>query len=248
MKILPTACAAVLALWAAGGWSKTQAQKGYEFPQDAPVKVIIMRPDVEVGTLNAGGIEEVNADWTAKARANLAADLTSNLRSKGADSADMPEGEGADAKTIDDYQKLFRAITAAIYQHKFIPYNGLPTKKGKFDWTLGPGAARLGELSGGTHALMVFSHDDYSSSDRKMALVGSAVMCGLTRGFVCRQGQFTGVHFYYSALVDLKSGDIVWFNYLPTAHGDIRNPTGSQELVDDLLSSMPKRHVDKPKT
>jgi hypothetical protein len=102
-------------------------------PTDEPVKVIVMRPDVSVGVVHAGGLEEPNADWTTKSRANLASALTSSLRAKGDDVGDMPEAAGDDAKTVDAYQKLYRAVANAIYLHKYAIGGGLPTKKGKFD-------------------------------------------------------------------------------------------------------------------
>jgi len=149
----------------------------------------------------------------------------------------LGDATGDDAKTVDDYQKLFHAVSAAIYLHKFTPFAKLPTKKDTFDWTLGPGAARLGEIGGGNYAFLLYSHDSFSSSGRKalqvMGLLGCGVgVCVLVPG---------GLHFYYASLVDLKTGDVVWFDYLPKPEGDIRKADGAQALVDRLLSTMPSR-------
>jgi hypothetical protein len=56
-----------------------------------------------------------------------------------------------------------------------------------------------------------------------------------------------GVHYCYASLVDLKSGDVVWFDFLPTSHGDIRQPDGAQDLIDRLLQSLPVQAKPAPK-
>ncbi len=44
-----------------------------------------------------------------------------------------------------------------------------PKKKSKIDWTLGEGAAKLGDLTGSDYAMFVFTHDAYGDSGRKTA-------------------------------------------------------------------------------
>ena len=40
-------------------------------PPQGDYSLIVMRPDVTVGSVTAGGLVEPRADWTEKARANL---------------------------------------------------------------------------------------------------------------------------------------------------------------------------------
>ncbi len=221
----------------ASAMARTQVAKGYELPKDRPVKIISLRPDVSVGSLDAGGVEEANADWTAAARANLADAVLQNQKAQGNTVVALADQTGDDAKTVDDYQKLFHAVSAAVFLHKFTPGAKLPTKNDRFDWTLGPGAARLGEIGGGDYALFVYTHDSFSSSGRKALQVAGLLGCGVGFCMVIPGG----LHFYYASLVDLKSGDVVWFNFQPSADGDIRKPEGAQHLVDKLLSTMPGR-------
>ncbi len=47
------------------------ALQGYALPADKPVSIALMRPDVDVGELQAGGLPQPNADWTKQARDNL---------------------------------------------------------------------------------------------------------------------------------------------------------------------------------
>ena len=47
---------------------------------------------------------------------------------------------------VADYTALHKAVADSVLAHKYYGAK-LPTKKDKFDWTMGPGAAKLGELS-----------------------------------------------------------------------------------------------------
>jgi hypothetical protein len=54
-----------------------------------------------------------------------------------------------------------------------------------------------------------------------------------------------GGQFAYASLVDLKTGEVVWFNVLQTqsqmpgvTFGDIRSPEGAAQMVDRLLGRM----------
>jgi hypothetical protein len=40
----------------------------------------------------------------------------------------------------------------------------------------------------------------------------------------------------FASLVDLKTGDIVWFNRLVRAQGDLRTPAAAAETVKALVS------------
>ena len=231
--------AAAVVLLATGAATKTQVAKGYEIASDQPMRLITLRPDVTVGSLDAGGLEEPNADWTAQARENLAKAVASNQEARGFSTITLPDQTGDNAKVVDSYQKLFHAVSAAIFLHKFTPGAGLPTKKGEFNWTLGPGAAKLGEIGGGNYALFLYTHDSFGTDGRKALQVAGLLGCAV--GFcVVVPG---GLHFYYASLVDLKSGDVVWFNFVRSAQGDIRKPEGSQQLVDALLSTLPMHHA-----
>jgi hypothetical protein len=167
MKARRTLALLACILTAGSASARPQMAKGYQFPAGEPVNIVILRPDVAVGSLTAGGVEEPNADWTSAARDNLAKALDDNQGRRGAAVVAMPQVSGDDAKVVDDYQKLFRAVSQSIYIHKFGPLTKLPTKKDTFDWTLGPGAARLGQIGGANYALLLYTHDSFGTAGRK---------------------------------------------------------------------------------
>ena len=144
----------------------------------------------------------------------------------------MPELDGENAELLADYRALFRAVTDAVVQHKLFPGNRLPTKKETFNWTLGPGIAKLGEIGGGDYGLFLFTNDSYGSAGRKAAQV-----VGLLFGAYIP----SGVHVGYAGLVDLKTGELVWINADVAMGGDVREVEGATKRVAQLLEDFPQR-------
>ncbi len=207
--------------------SKTDTQ--FTFPTDRPITILVFRPDVQVGSMSMGGVEEANAEWTATARTNLANALRNNQSDHAHKLVFLDDQNGSSGKLIADYQALFRAVSQAIVTHKFAG-SRLPTKKDKFDWTLGPGAAELGKIDNANYALLLYSHDAYGTTGRKIMqilLAGGGI------------GIAAGMHVGYSALVDLNNGNIVWFGLDPMSGGDPRNVDGATKRIRTLLKSMP---------
>lgn len=226
--------------------AKTKADASFSFPKDQPIRIVLLRPDIEVATLGAGGVPTPNPDWTADARKHIESALMKSQAGRGIEIVPMTELSGEDAAYVQEYQSLFRAVGTSVMVHNYA--QKLPSKKqadGKyrFDWTLGPGASRVGTLGGGTYGLFVFGYDAYATAGRKtmqiFMLLASAALGG---GFFPQGGQ----HFSYASLVDLQSGKIVWFNFFADKKGDIRTVEGAQIRADKLLETLPLREGEKP--
>jgi hypothetical protein len=102
----------------------------------------------------------------------------------------------------------------------------LPTKKNNFDWTLGPGARELAEAQNARYALFVYSRGTYSSA-------GRIVMAVLFGGA-------TGAQLMFASLVDLQTGNIIWFNFaIAGPNADMRLPDGAASLVTSLMKDSP---------
>lgn len=216
--------------------TKNFTAQGYTLPADKAVTVLLMRPDVDVGELQAGGVTEPNADWTAAARTHLAAALEKNQRARGVELRLLDEQAGDSAQLVADYEALHRAVADAIVTYKFYGAK-LPTKKERFDWTLGPGAQRLGELSGANYALFLFTRDNFASDARKAMQVAGALGC-LVGFCVLTTG---GQHVAYASLVELSTGNVVWFNVLRGSDGDVREADGAQSMIDSIMATMPAK-------
>lgn len=193
--------------------AKAVTKDGFTFPAGKSVKIIVYRPDVQVGSLTVGGVDEPNADWTAGARNTMAESLKKGWPDKNSQLVFPEEATGDNGAYIAEYRFLFRAVANAIMVHKLFPGQRLPTKKERFDWSLGKEAARLGEIRGGQYALFFSTHDAYGTDGRKTARILGA-MLGVAI--------IPGVHIGYAGLVDLSTGDVVWFDADPHVDGDAR--------------------------
>lgn len=203
----------------------------YSLPADRPVTILVMRPDVEVSSVTTGGVPQPNADWTEQARTSLMTALEDDQRTRGNRIAVLPEQSGEGARLVADYEALHRSVADQIARFK---YSGivLPTKRGQFDWTLGPGASRIGALGGGDYALFLHARDSFASTGRVMLQLLGAALGAYVPG---------GHRFVYVSLVDLRSGDIVWFNVLSSMRGDIRDAEGARATIASIMDDMPTR-------
>jgi hypothetical protein len=235
-RFILISAASVLALPTSAN-AQTRADTTFVFPKSKPVKILVLRPDVQVGSLGIGGVEEPNAEWTAKARSNLAAAIVAHQRSQGNEVVFLNEQQGENAQLVADYQALFRTVLISILRHKYYGQR-LPTKKGKFDWTLGPGASRLGKMGGGNYGLFLLTYDSYGTESRKVAQILTAA---IFRAYVP-----AGVHISYAALADLENGNIVWFNVDPASGGDPRETDGATKRIGQILKTLPLKEGQAP--
>ena len=214
-------------------------------PPQGNYKLLVMRPDVTVGSVTTGGMVEPRADWTEAARANLIAALKAQQAERGGNVLVMERRDslpGVDAETVAELERLHYAVGQSIALHR---YNNryLPTKRGKgLDWTLGEDAVRLGQRTGMDYALFLYAEDSFASTGRVALQVLGVAGCFV--GF-CAPNIGGGGQFAYASLVDLRSGEVVWFNVLQAGTqiaginmGDIRKPEGAAQMVDRLLDRM----------
>jgi len=210
------------------------ADSGFK-PPKGNYRLIVMQPDISVGVLTAGGSFEHREDWTKQARNNIISALRTQQTNRGGSTtiATTREAAGGDMQMVTDLYWLHSAIGRSIRIHKYSPM-ALPTKQGKFDWTLGMDAVAYGAQTHYDYALFLYAQDSFSSGGRVALQVASALACGLGACLVQQGGQQQA----FASLVDLKSGQIVWFNTLAATTGDIRTADGASKMVRELLGKM----------
>lgn len=237
----------ILAAWslALGGCVSTRQVADVQFePPQGNYGLLVMRPDVQVGSVTTGGLFEARADWTEQARVHLLKALSEQQEGRGGRTmvAETRNSiRGVDPGRIADLERLHNAVGNTIAMHEYIPGNELPTKRRGIDWTLGEEAVKLGRVTGMDYALFLYAQDSVASTGRvAMQVLGIA---GCFIGFCAPQGG--GGQVAYASLVDLKTGDVVWFNVLQTgsqlpgiAFGDIRTPEGAAQMVERLVGRM----------
>ena len=214
-------------------------------PPSGDYKLLVMRPDVSVGSFTTGGLTEQRADWTEAARANIIAAMRAQQAARGGNVTILEKRDqlpGVSADQVADLERLNGAVSNSIALHKYMGYN-LPTKRGRgLDWTLGEDAVALGQRTGYDYALFLYAEDSFASTGRvALQMLGIA---GCLVGF-CAPTVGGGGQFAYASLVDLHTGKVSWFNVLDARSqvagikfGDIRTREGAATMVERLLDRM----------
>ncbi|HXV24868.1 MAG TPA: hypothetical protein VED46_11470 [Alphaproteobacteria bacterium] len=195
-------------------------------------RILLMPPDIELYLLTASGLVEPRADWTAAAKDHVGSALDDLIGARDANliAYQPPQGDLERERQHTQLVKLHEAVGNSILLHQHSGFAQLPGKKGQFDWTLGTEAAALQRDFGADYALFVFLRDSYSSAGRTAMIIGMAVL-----GIGMPGGQQQG----FASLVDLKTGDIVWFNVLFSETLDLREREPARKSIETLLEGIP---------
>jgi hypothetical protein len=192
-------------------------------------KVLLMPPDIRYYLVTAGGVPEPHAEWTEAARKNFSVAVQG-----------FAEGIGTNLHALNDadmtplevrYRKLHEAVGLSVMMHHFGTQR-LPHKNKTFDWSLGPGVSELADEYDADYALFVFYRDEQASGGR----IALAVIAAAAGGYAS-----AGSEHGFASLVDLKTGDIVWFNVVGAGSGELREETGAETAVRTLFKDMPAR-------
>jgi hypothetical protein len=198
-------------------------------PPDPHARGLLVQPDVQLASLLASGLHESREDWSRAGQANLSQAISEELSGRShtfvaLDPAASMEGETGQLLRLND------AVGQSILDFE---YSGrrLPTHKGTFNWTLGDGAKAIRDEKGVEYALFVTARGSYASAGRVAVMVGAAML-----GVSVPLGQQQ----VFASLVDLRSGQIVWFNVaIAGPSDDMRSPEGARTLVKSLLKGVP---------
>ena len=251
------AALAVAASLSASACVQTRQYADVEFaPPQGDYKLLVLRPDVSVGSLTTGGMVENRADWTEQARTNIIAALRAQQADRGGKVSILERRNqlpGASEQEVADFERLFYAVGESIVIHKYLG-EYLPTKRRQgLDWTLGEDAVQLGRKTGYDYALFMHAEDQVASGGR--IALGVLGLAGCVVGF-CAPNIGGATQLDYAGLVDLRTGDVVWFNVVRAGSevpgikfGDLRTPEGSAQMVERLLGRMkPGRNVRAAET
>lgn len=214
-------------------------------PPQGNYRLLVLRPDVTVGSLTTGGMVEPRADWTEEARSNIIAALEAQQAARGGNLTIIDRRNqlaGVPEQELADLERLNFVVDESIVEHKYLG-DTLPTKRHRgLDWSLGSDAVRLGQQTGDDYALFLHAEDQVASSGR--IALGMLGIAGCIVGF-CAPNVGGAEQLDYASLVDLRTGQVVWFNVVDAASevpgikfGDLRSPQGAAQMVERLLGRM----------
>jgi hypothetical protein len=199
----------------------------YQKPIAPGAGVLLMKPDIECSKVTASGMIEPNAAWTAQCQRSVQFALIQFMRDHQAelivyDPSQLPSDK---IPRYRELSKLYEAVGGSILMR-----SAFPTAKSKTDWTMGKGVQVMREDHDADYVLFIFLRDQYETGGRTAMRLAVAVLGVMTMP-ATQQG--------FASLVDLESGDIVWFNHLFSTVGDLREPESARDAIDALLEGSP---------
>jgi hypothetical protein len=190
-------------------------------------RVVIAPLDVELFSISAGGVVEPKADWTESAHQHMKGALQDKTRALGlSTSVELSE---AKADELAELLQLHAAVARSIAVHH-AGILKLPTKEDRLDWSFGETLRPLQQATGARYGVFTWVRDSYASAERKAMMVGMALL-GI--------GVAGGTQIGYATLVDLETGQVLWFNQLARASGDLREGKAAAESVGVLMTGFP---------
>jgi len=203
-----------------------------------PVKiqgsVVMIEPNIELSEVLAGGVQEPREEWSKKARAlypRMVQEVLDEHHIERKPDLDLDENADPNAK-IGQIARLNWAVSVSILQNT---YNGahLATKKARqLDWSLGTGVQEIQKRTGADYGLFTYIEDSYTSTGQAALRVLAFVLYG---GADIGGGRQIGV----TTLVDLRTGQVVWFNFIVKSTGDLRNEEGARTTAKVMLKGFP---------
>jgi hypothetical protein len=219
--------------------------------QQAPLirTVALLPAEIKVFQIDAGGVREEMAEWSAQAHTNIIAAVENELRAKlKAEVKFLNEESLSEEKArFEETRALYAAVAAMIFIHTFpnpnFPSHLFDDKRKNFDYSLG---SEVSALAPGAAALLILDAQDHVWTAGRQALQALGVILGIgaavgTGAVVMPQlGGGTSVR---AALVDGATGDILWINAIGSGAGkDLRNPTSANDMVSQLFKDFPIGH------
>lgn len=192
--------------------------------------VLVMQPDVKFYRHTAGGVLEPQAEWTEAGRTNLVDALNVYGKKRGMDLVLIDQKSANDELEL-AYDRLHGAVGRAVLTHYFRGGKPLPSKGGKFDWSLGPGIQELGRRYGTDYILFTYYREVKATGGRSLLAALALVAGGVAMA--------TDAQFGFASLVDLRTGNVVWFNKVDVGTGDLRESDGATKVVAQLYRGMP---------
>jgi len=191
-------------------------------------KVVLFEPDIELNKVLGSGRGETMAEWSENGLAHSKKWIAEFFADSGAelvpDTLNFEEGGDRFRQVV----ALHRVVGFSILNNQLVP---IPTKKKNFSWSIGNGAEEIAAASGADYGLFTFYRRGYASGGR----VATAVVLAVAFGAVIQSSYQVG----FTSLVDLKTGEIVWFHNFNSGPGDLRDAEDSQYTVAKLLEDFP---------
>ena len=191
-------------------------------------KILLMPIDIEICELTIAGICEPNASWTKESKKNIILGFEEILKNK---NASLNKYNKKDQNNeIVQLIKLHTQMGQEIINNEYGSME-LPTKE-NFDWSIGNKVKLLKKKHKSDYGIFIFFRDQYSSTQRVIYNIVTAI---LFPGII----PIGGSQLAFASLVNLNTGDIVWFNGYYRSVGDVRDLKSARDTVSKIFEEFP---------
>lgn len=200
-----------------------------------PKKILLIEPEIYVKELSVGGVAEKVDEWSVQAKTNVRSALTQQITSRRLfDKLELPDNMTPDElASLEEHVALYDVVGFNAFYYGRAEFDAWKHKKTDFDYTLGSGLKGLSEKTGADAALFIIGEDYISTGGRKAARVFAALF-----GVVIPASPT----FLSAALVDLKTGDILWMNYgIALDSKDLRKQEDVNKMMNEMFLNYPGR-------
>ena len=195
-----------------------------------PKRVVLLGMRVSVRRFTSGGVAEPVKEWELNGKKNLQIAIDEYARTNNEfQLIKLPTLLPHDQARVDESTALlFRVSDAAVSMPQFSAWE---SRFKKFDYTIGPSLSFLQQKTGAEAALIVYGYDLVSSGGRVASQILMSGLFGSLPSF--------GRAYMYMAIVDLRTGDILWANNYSDRTNSFRKLYQAKLMVSHLMKSYP---------
>lgn len=212
--------------------------------------ITLIPPLVKISVVSSGDVAQEVQEWTDAAYENAEAAVQARVEGMGKRFVPFAGSEGprpdlrvdggdvnsrVELTSAGESWLLFESAREAILRHTYDPMHVFPDRMERFDYALGEeGRAMLGGTPADAFLLMI-ARDSVPTADRAALVAVGAAAALYTRSY---GGPGTTPAELTVALVESRTGEILWFNHVSMPLTDLRDPASSAKLVDLALKGM----------
>jgi hypothetical protein len=205
--------------------------------QGMPKRVLFLPADIRLHELSAGGVAEKVDAWSSEASANATRVVNQIATSRHPfQIVDSPELSAEERAILEEHIALYDAVAGSAYFARTSMFKAWQDRGREFDYTLGPGLKALAERTNVDAALILSGSDYISTGGRKAAMLMGALL-GAVTGVVVMPGG--GVSFVSVGVVDLRSGDLLWFGTDQSGSTNFQNEADLRSMIEGLFNTYP---------
>jgi hypothetical protein len=223
----------------AGAPSKTAVNEsvGATAVKAMPRRILLIPAEVRLHEISAGGVVEPVEAWT-KAASESAASYVRKLAATKMpfELVESPSLEAGEKQALEQHIALYDSVAGSAYFARTSHIEVWRERSKTFDYTLGPGLKDLADHTGLDAAMIISGSDYISSAGRRAAMVMGVLLAAAVGAVVVPQG---GISFISVGVIDLRSGDLLWFGTDRSGGTDFRNEQDLHRMLDGLFQTYP---------